>query len=193
MHYFLGVSLDTWLTILAVVVAMFTGPLAALVVEKYLEERRARKNRKILVFHALMANRASRLSAAWVQALNAIETEFYGEKKVIEAWRVVVDHLYSDAASDPAQVARWNDKQTDLINDMLFEMGESLGYHFDKVTLKRNAYYPKGWGEVEVEQAAVRKLFLEVLNGKRKLPVGVFAETFPGLADEKKDGPDSKK
>jgi len=46
MHSFLGVSLDTWLTIMAIAVAMFTGPLAALVVEKYLEERRARKNRR---------------------------------------------------------------------------------------------------------------------------------------------------
>jgi len=136
-----------------------------------------------------MANRASRLSAAWVQALNAIETEFYGDEKVIEAWRIFVDHLYSDAANDPTQVARWSEKQLDLINDMLVEMGESLGYHFDKVTLKRNAYYPKGWGDIEAEQAAVRKLFLEVLNGKRKLPVGVFSETFPGLADERKDGP----
>jgi hypothetical protein len=64
-------------------------------------------------------------------------------------------------------------------------MGQSLGYHFDKVTLKRNAYYPKFWGEVELENHAVRKKFLELLEGKRKLPVATFEETFPELADEK--------
>src|SRR5437773_4882508 len=114
-----------------------------------------------------MANRASRLSAPWVQSLNAIETEFYGNTKVIEAWRVIVDHLYSAEANDSAQVDRWNEKLGDLVNELLFEMGKSLGYHFDKVTLKRNAYYPRGWGEIELEQHAIRKKFLEVLDGKR--------------------------
>ncbi len=131
-----------------------------------------------------MANRASRLSAPWVQSLNAIETEFYGNTKVIEAWRVIVDHLYSAEANDSAQVDRWNEKLGDLVNELLFEMGKSLGYHFDKVTLKRNAYYPRGWGEIELEQHAIRKKFLEVLDGKRRLPVATFEDAFPPLTDQ---------
>jgi hypothetical protein len=179
-HYFLGISLESWLTIAAII----TGPLAALLIQKRLEERRAKKNRKIKIYQDLMANRVSRLSPAWVQALNGIETEFYGDTTVIEAWRVLVDHLNAPEAHESDQVKRWTDILTDRVNDMLYEMGESLGYHFDKVTLKRNAYYPKGWGEIELEQHAVRKKFLEVLDGQRKLPIAIFEERFPDLIEQ---------
>ena len=174
------------------IVAIITGPTSALLIGKYIEERRAKKNRKIKIFQDLMANRASRLSAAWVQALNGIETEFYGETKVIEAWRVVVDHLYSDDANDAKKVDQWQAALTDNVNDMLYEMAESLGYHFSKVTLKRNVYYPRGWGEVELENHAVRKKFLELLDGKRRLPVATFEDTFPGLTDQGPATPDKK-
>jgi hypothetical protein len=179
-HSFLGISLESWLTILAII----TGPIAALLIQKSLEDRRAKKERKIRIFHTLMSNRASRLSAAWVQALNGIETEFYGERLVIEAWRLIVDHLSSPDANDPGKVDRWTATLTDRVNEMLYEMGESLGYHFDRVTLKRSAYYPRLWGEIEVEQHALRKKLLELLDGKRRLPTAVFEDKFPALADE---------
>jgi uncharacterized protein DUF6680 len=176
----MGIPLQSWLSILAII----TGPTAALLIGKYLEELRAKRNRKIRIFQDLMANRASRLSPAWVQALNGIETEFYGQTKVIEAWRVVIDHLYSDDANDAKKVDQWLATLTDSVNDMLYEMAESLGYHFDKVTIKRNAYNPRLWGEVELENHAVRKKFLELLDGKRRLPVATFEDTFPVLTDQ---------
>jgi len=168
------------------IVAIITGPTSALLIGKYIEERRAKKNRKIKIFQDLMANRASRLSATWVQALNGIETEFYGQTNVIEAWRVVMDHLYSDDANDEKKVDQWMTTLTNSTNEMLYQMGESLGYHFDKVTIKRNAYNPKAWGEIELENHAVRKKFLELLDGKRKMPVAVFEEKFPDLTDDNK-------
>jgi Family of unknown function (DUF6680) len=174
-----GIPLQIWIGIFAII----TGPTSALLIGKYIEDRRAKRNRRTQVFHSLMSNRASRLSPAWVQALNGIETEFYGDKKVIEAWRVLVDHLNSSDANDVDLVARWTEKLGDVINDLLFEMGKSLGYHFDKVTLKRNAYYPRFWGEVELEQHAIRKKFLEVLDGKRRLPIATFEDTFPPLTE----------
>jgi len=178
-------SLESWLTIAAIII----GPIAALFIQRSLDERRAKKDRRVRIFHALMSNRASRLSPGWVQALNGIETEFFGETKVIEAWRLMVDHLNTPSGNDAAQNARWTETLIDHANDMLHEMAESLGYHFDKVTIKRNAYYPSGWGEIEVEQHALRKKLLELLDGKRKLPMAVFEDTFPELADKSKDKP----
>jgi hypothetical protein len=177
-----GITLEAWLTIAAIII----GPIAALLIQKHLEERRARQNRRIKIFQALMANRASRLSPGWVQALNGIETEFYGEKRVIDAWRVVVDHLNAGGSKDPLQIGRWTEALANLADEMLFEMGRSLGYDFDKVTIKRNAYYPSGWGEVELENHALRKKFLELLEGKRRLPVAVFEQKFPNLLDDEK-------
>ena len=37
---------------------------------------------------------------------------------------------------------------------------------------------------MEIEQQALRRNLLEVLDGKRHLPVAVFEQKFPPLADE---------
>src|SRR3989441_5399377 len=107
--FFLQIPLESWLTIAAII----TGPIAALYIGKRLEERRAKQNRKVHIFRTLMANRATRMAPAYVEALNGIETEFYGDTPVIEAWRVLMDHFYSPESRDPAQTARWTDKNSD--------------------------------------------------------------------------------
>lgn len=164
---FLSVSLEAWLTILAII----TGPLAALLIQKYLEGRRARIDRKAKVFRDLMTYRASRLSAPYVQSLNAIETEFYGDTEVIESWRIFVNFLNTPHAADDANAQRWLDRVTELLNDMLYEMAESLGYHFDRVTLQRNAYYPTGWNTVETENTKLRQAAVKVFEGEKPLKV----------------------
>jgi hypothetical protein len=161
------ISLESWLTMAAIVV----GPVAALLIQKYLEEKRARENRKIEIFRNLMASRASRLSPTYVQALNGIETEFYGDTKVIEAWRSLVSYLYTNRGTDPNQTKAWDDRVTDLLFDLLYVMAESLGYHFDKVSLQRNVYLPGGWVEVEAEQHQLRKAAVAVFDGSKTLKV----------------------
>ncbi len=166
----LMISLESWLTIAAIII----GPLAALIIQKRLEDRRARENRKIQIFRDLMASRASKLSPMYVQALNGIETEFYGEQNVIEAWRSLVDQLYTPfRENDNEQATQWNNRATELTIGLLYEMAESFGYHFDKVTLRRNAYYPGGWGEVEVEQHQLRKAAVAVFSGTKPLKVEI--------------------
>jgi hypothetical protein len=107
-----------------------------------------------------------------VQALNGIDTEFYGETNVIEAWRSLVDHLNSphDTVNDP-NFARWTERVTELLTTMLLRMAESLDYHFDEVTLKRNAYYPTGWNTIEVEQTKLRQAAITIFEGEKPLKV----------------------
>lgn len=178
-HSFLSVSLESWLTIAAIII----GPLAALTIQKWIEDRRARKNRQIQIFRDLMANRASRLAPAYVQALNGIETEFFGQVNVIEAWRVFVDHLYTPHSPDDTTLTRWNDRVTELLTKLLLEMGESLGYHFDQVTLKKNAYYPTGWGQIEAEQNQLRQFAIAVFDGKKSLKVEVVEQQSPSPSE----------
>jgi hypothetical protein len=63
----------------------------------------------------------------------------------------------------------WNEKTEDFLANLLFEMGESLGYSFDKVTIKRNAYTPKGHLKVEYEEQQVRSLLIKILNGESSI------------------------
>lgn len=173
---FLSVSPEIWIGLAAIL----TSPLVALLIEKYLEKLRAQEDRRVMIFRALMANRASRLSPAYVQALNGVEVEFFGETRVIEAWRSLLDQLNTphDKVTDP-QVTQWNDRVTTFLNDLLYEMGESLGYHFDKVSLKKNAYYPSGWQLVEGEQMKLRQAAVKVFEGEKPLKVEITGQNQP--------------
>jgi hypothetical protein len=164
---FFSVSLEAWLTILAIL----TGPLAALLIQKAIEERRARTDRKVAILRDLMAYRANILLAQFVQALNGIELEFYGETKVIEGWRSLVEHLYTTQPTDPNENKRWVDQLNEHMNALLHVMGESLGYHFSAVTLKRNYYYPTRWTTVEAENAKLRLAAIKVFEGDNPLKV----------------------
>src|SRR5262245_57594896 len=89
----LGIRLEGWLTILAVIV----GPILALWAQCFSERRGELKQRKLRVFSDLMATRGTRLSGRHVEALNAIQVEFHAkrgqERVVFEKWKEYLDHL----------------------------------------------------------------------------------------------------
>src|ERR671922_1320544 len=72
---FWGLTINEWLTLAAIVVA----PLVALQVSQRLERQRAKRDRRLIIFRALMANRSSALAPDHVQALNMIDIEFAGK------------------------------------------------------------------------------------------------------------------
>jgi hypothetical protein len=76
------------------------------------------------------------------------------------------NHLNS-AAREGDALARWVDKKSGLLVDLLYQMAQSLGYDIDKVTIQNNAYHPKGFVETETEQHALRKAVLAVMSGER--------------------------
>ena len=150
----LGIPLEAWLTM----VAILAGPISALLIQKGLERYNEKKERKLEVFRQLMAHRASRLSPQYVQALNASEVEFYGDERVIEQLRLFIGHLNTAIEAEAA----WLEKTMDHLNNLLYAMAENLGYRFDPMTLKRSVYYPRGWEEIETETHQLRKAALEV-------------------------------
>jgi hypothetical protein len=137
----------------------------------------------------LVSNRVTRLSPVYVQALNLIDVEFTGddqkEQAVRERWKELRD-VYDNYKTTPNA----EEKSTDLNAALLAAIGETLGYHFDKVYLKRGGYYPEFLGNAEIEQHTLRKQVLELLDGtgKRKLPVATFESKFPDLKPPARDG-----
>jgi hypothetical protein len=152
------------------IVAVLISPLIAVQVEKFIERTRVSKNRKVTIFKTLMATRGTRLSNDHVIALNQIDLEFYGKakyKKTVNAWKEYLDQL--TVKFTPEEFVAWNNKSEELLANLLFEMGISLGYEFDKVTIRRNAYSPSGHVKVENENQQIRDLLIKVLNGKNVL------------------------
>jgi hypothetical protein len=164
---------------LLTIAAILAGPIVALELQRLIDRRRESRNRKLSLFKTLMSYRATTLSPTFVQALNLIDVEFDGdnrkEKAIRDAWKVLLDH-FSDM---PVQNAR--ERSISLTTNLLLEMGRCLGYDFDEVHVKKGAYYPKHLVDVENEQHTLRRELLELLDGKRKVPIAVFEDKFPDL------------
>ena len=179
------------LTIAAIVI----GPVTALWLQRISERRRDRRNRKLVIFKELMATRASRVSPRHVDALNAIEVEFSNgsrkEKRVLEAWRLYLDHLSTPQNSNDEL---WRNKGDDLFLGLLYAMSQALEFAFSELDLKNNVYSPRAHGDLELDQYLLRKYIVEVMDGKRAILAGVVTGGEPlaiRLVGETQDTPDS--
>lgn len=57
--------------------------------------------------------------------------------------------------------------------ELLYAMAKALDYEFDKTHIKNQAYFPEGYGDYELDQTVIRKSLVEILSGKRPLPIWV--------------------
>jgi hypothetical protein len=164
----------------ATIVAIIAGPLFTLLLQKWTEARREKRQARQFVFRTLMMYRATPLNPNFVQALNLIDVVFDSKKKtentVRTDWKKLLDHLNNNAQS----VTFVADTKT-YIGKLLSEMGACLGYTFDEVYIQRHSYQPAALTWKEEEQQSLRKLMLEVLRGNKRLSVSMFPEDFPPL------------
>jgi hypothetical protein len=160
--------------------AIYYGPIAALRIQRQIDDEREARNRKQYIFKTLMTYRVTPLNINFVQALNLIDVEFVAdndnERAVRDAWKELLDHFNNyNEATNPVERSR------ELTAVLLSAIGKNLGYKFDKVYLKKGAYYPAFAVNVEQEQHALRRSLLDVLEGKRRIPVGIFEDKFPEI------------
>ena len=160
-------SIADWLMIAAVL----TGPIIAVQLTRYLDSLKEIKERKLAIFKTLMATRAYNVSWTHVEALNRIDLEFdhnnKREKAVIAAWKEYLDLLSNSSISSE----QWGIRRVDLIVELLYKMAHVLNYDFDKTHIKNSFYSPMAHGVTEEEQTALRRGLLEVLEGKKRIPI----------------------
>jgi len=165
------------------VIAIISGPIVAVQVQKLIERIRSKKQAKEVIFKTLMSTRGTPISLSHVQALNMIDLEFYSKKKkdkrVVDAWKIYRDHLYNHP-KDPkhpdykSKFDAWFEKSNDLLTDLLFEMAHSLQYDFDKVHLKRGAYTPRGHSDTELAQLFLRDRLVALFAGETAIPIRLW-------------------
>ena len=172
----MDISSWNWSAI-AIVCATFSGPIAAIQIQKYLEHRQERRRYKTNIYRTLMATRKTRLSTEHVQALSGIELAFDGrktrEKPVLVAWRAYLDGLNTNIiGAEPAAVRAWGDRQSELFIELLYQMSVCLGFsEFDKTYIRNSSYTPTAYQTLEEENQAIRNGLIAILTGKGKLPV----------------------
>lgn len=163
--------------------ATLLGPILAVQAQKWVERARETRGRKLWVFHTLMATRGARLHADHVRALNMIDLTFYGPVRLGRAWRPKRDQAvldswkeYLDHLGDPAHITPNNPdaifaQRDELFVNLLFTMGKSLGYEFDRVQLKRGGYSPMAHGQHEESMQNLVAAATDVFQGNRALKV----------------------
>jgi len=158
------------------IVATVSGPVLAVQVQKWVENWKQSKERRERIFKTLMATRAIRLGADHVGALNLIDIEFHdksGQKKVRTAWKAYRTHLGEAVPEDKAREAVFSATREDLFTDLLYEMGVSLGYDFDKTEIKKSGYGTVYQSNVEADAEIIRKGLAAILSGKAAFPMSV--------------------
>lgn len=158
-----------WLDI-ATLAAIVLGPILAVAVDRIQSRWTDSKRRRLETFRDLMRTRRARLDPVHVGALNLVDLEFYGREKVIGAYSAYIEHLSTPLPMPDAQ-ERFFEKREELLVKLLYEMGQDLGYEFDKRDLETMAYGPTGWNNDQNLHRQNMTLLNEMLSGRRSLPV----------------------
>jgi len=197
---FWGFTISDVIMILAVLLA----PVIAVQVDKYLERKRSKDERRLNIFKTLMATRGRIIDPRHVEALNMIDLEFVGEKAVTDSWKAYLDHLTNiptyptgEGKSDEekaaektlydSQMSSWGSQRENTLADLLHTMGNFLGYSFDKTHIKRSIYSPQGHADIENEQQLLRRAMIELLMGRLSLPVETIHQPLSEEAQKSRD------
>ena len=125
-----------------------------------------------------MKTRRMWLEPQHVSSLNLIQTDFYDDARVIETYKKYIELLYrrTPAPTQPeGEIKLFFEQQDDGFFEMMHEIGRHLGFSLDKRDLAKYSYSPQGWGTTETQAAQFRHLVIEVLSGKRPLPIVQFS------------------
>lgn len=131
-----------WATGLMSVGAIVAAPLIALWVQRRSETDKSRLERRQAIFRALWVNRRRPFYIARVDALNMIDVDFFGERRVRDAW----DNLRADyfrqehPGLNEDQIAAQREEK---FAKLLFEMSQVLGYGFGQTHIRDTIYRPQ--------------------------------------------------
>ena len=73
--------------------ALIAGPVIAVLITRYWDEKREANRRKWEIFRNLMCFRTHPHSQGFVSSLNLLEVEFHDVKDVLNAWTLLYEHF----------------------------------------------------------------------------------------------------
>lgn len=158
-----------WATGVMSVAAILASPLIALWVQRRVETNKARRERREAIFRALWVNRRRPFYIARVDALNMIDVEFFGERRVQDAWEDLRAHYFRQehpGLNDQQIFAEREEKFATL----LYEISQVLGYKFGRTHIRDNVYRPQLHGKFDEIEIETRSRILALLRSDA-LPV----------------------
>lgn len=152
-------------------IAILAGPIAAVLVTRWGDDRREKRRRKHDVLTTLMRTRPARLSYEHVGALNLIQLEFHDSPTVQSAYGRYIEILYQDAPKESDASKRFGEERSDRFIELLHQIARDMGYSFDKKDLEKLSYGPQGWENDESAIRMMRAMAMDVMTGRQSLSV----------------------
>jgi hypothetical protein len=165
---------------LIIAFAALMGPILAVQAQKWIENWRAAKERRVRIFRTLMATRATRLAPQHVEALNSIPLDFSKDRAVMDRWEEYFAHLMMDDTS----LEVWGATAQNLFVALVIQIAKSIGYQFNGADMQR-IYFPKGHKQIQDDQFVIQRGLALLLSGQLPLRMAVTELPGPDEASEK--------
>jgi len=165
--------MDVSLTFLIVnLLAIFLGPIFAVLVAQYLNRKSEAFDRRMEVFRDLMRHRRTILNSEYVGALNLVEVEFSDFPEVLSKWRDLHDHLNNvfDDNSSEKTVKAWNEKTDRLHTLLIHAIARASNRPIEQLDIVAG-YAPRAWEDEEQMRRNISLALLRVLSGRTSLKV----------------------
>ncbi|ACS80933.1 DUF6680 family protein [Maridesulfovibrio salexigens] len=163
-------SLNEVLTLIAILL----GPIFAVIVGQYLQDRKSKKERREQVFKDLMSTRKLGIHLDHVKALNLIDFEFAsnssGDRAVRSAWSLYLKHL-EDHAYRLKDAEEWNRKTEHLLYDLIETLAKCLNFSVQRSQIERGGYAPQFYNNVDTENQILRQSLINLATGRSCLKV----------------------
>jgi hypothetical protein len=144
-------------TTMPTMVPIFVGPVTAVLITLWWQQRKEKQDAKMRLFITLMSHRgAMPLTSEWVKALNLIDITFAPHARVVELWH----QLYELLHHTPIQRQMVNHKNL----EMLSEIAAVLGFRqLQQIDIDKY-YYPQTLVESQAAQTEAQAQWLRVLK-----------------------------
>ena len=160
----MAISSDTW----AIVAATGLGPILAVLITLWRTEISSKYNRRLYVFRTLMATRKVGISPDHVNAINLIEVDYYGCRKVEAAWSEYKDHLNDNSKPEDEP---WREKKERLLAKLLFEIAAVLGFNIPAIDIFIGGYAPSAWSYRDLRYNGMLEYVYELSQGTKIVPI----------------------
>ena len=158
---------------LATIVAILIGPVLAVLVTRWVDNLRAKRDRQWDIFRTLMRHRRTSMNVEFVGALNLVEVEFAKSPEVVAAWRDLLGKFELLGNAAPEQLQQLDVERSQSQARLLNAIAKSLGLEVEQLDIFFGGYSPKGWFDVENEQAQIRQWLASIATGRQAIPIVV--------------------
>ena len=157
------------------ILAIIVGPLIGVLLANYLTRKEFKNN----IFKNLVINKASfPTDLAFVGYMNTAMLIFYKKKKIQMKWNEFSNHVNIDNSQmNKDQLNDWSNKLVDLTDNLLEEVGRSLGYKIKKYNFIKAIWSPK----IYAQKHQINENLAAVLSGDKDIKISLVSN----LSDEK--------